>query len=383
MYAVNVDWLQYSVILKSRTPELYCPDGYRLEILQGNNIFKNRWILYNSGGTKIATALWTPFSSVLDEFVATVQIANIWLYDPYGIEYAHRLVQDVWDCTFNSVGRFDVCCDFSATDRQMSIIRKLSSNAMYLGKKGEGSIFWHNRAVGDEKHVVREPHCLSWGSKHSEIKCKLYWKSRELGLVGQKNDNGNSFIPECDKEYIVEEWRKCGFDVLRVWRLEFSMCSTGQMMFDGKLVTWRDLCSGEWHAKVFSALYNSRWDIRKNQGRRTKSHNKDEAVQLFVFEYDKLQMKWKEPKEERLPDGEVISTLRKLLRELESPAVIGNQNVFGSMCEAIREIVMLNGMGTWCARKLPRGLEGYFDDVWNHVGGGVVECDTNNCRVFS
>lgn len=379
-YCVNLDWLQYSVVLKNREPELYCPDGYRLEILTGNNIYKHRWVLYNAGGTKLATALWHPYSSVLDSFVATVQIANIWLYDPYGVEYVHSLVQDVWDCTFNSVGRMDVCLDFCANDRQMSIVRKLSSNAMYMSGRGEGSIFWHNRCIADGNKIVREPHCFSWGSKNSDIKIKMYWKSREVGLIGEKDEAGKDILPDVEKEYIVDEWRKNGFDIKRVWRIEFSMCSTGQMMFDGRLVTFKNLCSGEWHVKVFSSLFNSRWKIRKNTGKRTKKHNYDPIVYLLDFQYDNIVMRYREHSKDRLPDGEVITTLRRMLRDLESPAVIGNEYVFGAMCEAIRGIVVNNGMGSWCEKKLPRGLDGYFEDVWNHGGFGIHECDENHAR---
>lgn len=374
-FCVNIDWLQYSVVLKSATPELICPDGYRLEILAGNNIYKHRWILYNQGGTKVATALWCPYSSVLDKFVATVQVANIWLYDYYGIEYAHALVDEIWECSFNSVGRIDICCDFCASDRQLGIIRKLASNAMYVAKKGEGSIFWHNNKVGELHKVVRQPHCLSWGGKTSEIKCKLYWKSREVGLIGIEDDNGNKIVPEVDKQYIVDEWIRNGFDIKRVWRLEFSMKATGQMLFDGKCITFKELTDGMWFAKVFSRLYNTRFDIRKNQGHRTERHNRDEHVSLFHFEYDEIDMRWKDSNKDRIPDGEVLTTLRRMLKELISPAVIGNSVVFDAMCDVIRGIVRYNGMGSWCDKKLDGGLEGYLSAVADTVGTGIVEGD--------
>ena len=35
-YSINCDWLQYSVRAKTANPELLVPDGYRLEVTQGN-----------------------------------------------------------------------------------------------------------------------------------------------------------------------------------------------------------------------------------------------------------------------------------------------------------------------------------------------------------
>lgn len=332
-YAVNLDWVSYSVRLQEDAPELYCPDGYRLEILPGNNIYRNRWILRSTDGEKIATALWSPYSRVLDAKVATVQIANKWLYDYYGIDFAHGLVMEVWQCTFNAVSRLDFACDFCASDRQLGIIRKLASNAMYLAKKRAGSIFWHERRVGERK--IRECHCLSWGSKVTEIKLKLYWKSRELGLIG-----GGDEIPEGDKPYIVDEWRKCGHDVLRVWRIEYSITGSGQLMWDDKPITLEDIKSGAWVVWMWGTLYQSRFDLRKNQGRRTDKHNLDECVSLFGWDVTRIDIRWRKyDPTDKTPDMETVTVLRRLLRQLEEPTIVASPVVWDSLANTVCTLV--------------------------------------------
>lgn len=334
-YTVNLDWVSYSVRLQEEEPELFCPMGCRLEVLPGNNIYKNRWILYDDGGCKIATALWSPYSRVLDKQIATIQIANKWLYEYYGIDYAHGLVMEVWQCTFNAFSRLDFACDFCASDRQLGIIRKLSNNAMYLAKKREGSLFWHERKEGNRK--LRECHCLSWGSKTSEIKLKMYWKSRELGLLG--------FPPEKltiggEKPYIVEEWRKAEFDILRMWRIEYSIQGSGQLTWDGKPITMEDVKSGAWAVWVWGTLYTSRFDIRKNQGKRTEKHNDDEHVSLFKWDVVGVVIKWRQyDKKEHTPDTDKVTVLRRLLRQLEEPTIVSCESVWDSIANAICTLV--------------------------------------------
>ena len=110
-YCINCDWLAFSVKLNEREPELQCPEGYRLELLQGNNIYKNRFVLYDADGRKCLTALWSPYSSVLDATIMTVQAAN-WMLYSVSASYIMDLLLQIVDCEFNSVGRVDIFCDF-------------------------------------------------------------------------------------------------------------------------------------------------------------------------------------------------------------------------------------------------------------------------------
>lgn len=350
-YAVNLDWVSYSVRLQEEEPELYCPIGCRLEILPGNNIYRNRWILYDDSGAKIATALWSPYSSVLDKSIATIQIANKWLYEYYGIDYAHGLVMEVWQCTFNAVSRLDIACDFSASDRQLGIIRKLASNAMYLAKKREGSIFWHERQVGGKK--IRECHCLSWGAKASEIRLKIYWKSRELGLIGLPSDE---LLKNGEKPYIVDQWRKADMDVLRVWRIEWSIQGSGQLMWDGKPITLDDVKSGAWAVWMWGTLYNTRFDLRKNQGNRTSKHNNDKCVTLFKWDITAVDIKWRDYNtRERTPDADKVTILRRLMRQLEEPTIVACASVWDSLA------------GTICTMVEDGRLLGYYQRLFGDV----------------
>ena len=120
-FAINCDWLQYSVILNHTDPELRCPEGYRIELCQGTNVYQYRALVIDSAGRKELTLLWHPHSSSLNPLHMSVQVANEFLYSGK-IASSLDLVKEIVDCTFNSIGRFDVCCDFEANNTTLEFI---------------------------------------------------------------------------------------------------------------------------------------------------------------------------------------------------------------------------------------------------------------------
>ena len=43
-FCINCGWLAFSVHLQEVEPEIMCPDGLRIELCQGNNVFEHRAI---------------------------------------------------------------------------------------------------------------------------------------------------------------------------------------------------------------------------------------------------------------------------------------------------------------------------------------------------
>ena len=376
-FCINLDWLSFSVRLVDADAELQCPDGYRLELLTGNNIYKYRFILYDAAGRKLITALWHPYSSTLDKLVAHVQFANCTLYSEERFQLWDLLLR-VWDCEFNSMSRIDICCDFDATDFQHGVIRRLGDGRCYVQGKREGSRFWHeeNVPVGPnetKKRVVY--HCISWGSKTSEIKVKLYWKSREQGMVVEEGQE-----PHPEKPYIVEEWRELGMNLRNVWRLEFSLSSSGQLSFDGKRLTLEEVLRPHWFCRVLSALLESRFVVRRNDGRRTSKHNNDRIVDFISLPFDKLRFRWKESSEIKYEDAANVSILRKLLQQLESPVCQANSIVFDSVADAIKSVVTQCHLEEWCQRRLGESIESYLDAKLELVGLGAVAVEPTPSR---
>lgn len=239
VYCVNVDWLQFSVHLGNSTPEILCPEGYRLELCQGNNIFEYRALVFTEGGQKVLTLLWHPYSSVLPQNLMTCQVSNEWLYlNGLGIKWAWELLQEIVECTFNAIGRVDICIDFQGTPARTAFLAHLNSNHYYVQGKKEGSTWWHTLASG-----AKQLHCLTWGSPTSEIKVKVYHKSREQGIMEGDKDKAS-------KPYIVTEWESAGLDITNVWRLEFSLSGVGQLRWNGQPITFDNLTDNAWLTQV-------------------------------------------------------------------------------------------------------------------------------------
>ena len=160
---INCDWLQYSVILAEDEPEFVCPDGYRLEILQGNNIFRNRILVWDLTGRKWLTLLWSPYSSRLNSRLMTVQVGNELLYQS-AINQSFRLLQEITDCSFNSLGRVDICADFQMDEDKMLCLKHLNSGHFYIQAKSEGSNWWHsnNKVLNGRQFDYKTEHCLTW-----------------------------------------------------------------------------------------------------------------------------------------------------------------------------------------------------------------------------
>lgn len=361
-YCINCDWLQFSATKDPYDPSVICPQGFRMECLPGNNIFKDRSIIYDSDGQRVVTCLWNPYSRVIKSNIVTCQIDNRILYSA-GIHLAYRIFSEAYSASFNSMGRVDICCDFEVNATLLSVIRKLWDGSYYCSRKKEGSCFWHC----DSSVAGRWVHCMSWGSKSSEIKVKLYNKSRELGV----NDNGIG-----EKQYIINEWINAGFDVRYVWRLEFSLCSSGQLRFDGKSITLDDITNSNWLVSTFVSLYNTRFEVRENLGRINGHHNNDPIVTFLQLNADEIEIKWQDPKEDALPSDAKISLLRKLMVQFqESKAVAANDEVFAIMADTIIRLCDDRKLYGYFCRIYGANPLDYCQNAFQSSGEGLKQCE--------
>lgn len=327
-YSINCDWLQYSVWLGTTEPRFHCPDGYRLEMCQGNNIFEHRALVFDNHGRKLLTLLWSPYSKkVINPLIMTVQVANEGLYTNQILSSLALLKQITW-AQFNSIGRFDVCCDFNMSDKRLEMVKHLNSGHYYVERKTEGSNFWHEVEKGGHKH--KQTHCISWGSKTSEIKVKLYNKSRELGLIGGG---------EPEKPWIVKEWDEIGIDKLNAWRLEFSLKSNGQLRWNDQPILLDQIASYSWLWRVYYDLYQTRFVTRINQGKKVGHHNNDKRVYLIDLPTDGERLAWKQlesTKGESLP---AIALLRSLMRNLDNEALLADKPLFQSYSKTLLDVI--------------------------------------------
>ena len=370
-YSINCDWLQYSVKTKELEPSILCPAGYRVEIAQGNNIFKNRAMVYTLDGRKYLTLLWGPHSKVIDQQIMTVQVANEFLYNSRFSE-SFNVVRQIVDCSFNAVGRFDVCCDFEINETQLNFLKHLNSGHYYVQRKGEGSVWWHEETKdGFKKKLL---HCLSFGSQKSEIKVKIYNKSREQGLLvpPQVSESGVVIEPEPEKPWIVANWEELGMNKKAVWRLEFSLSGAGELEWNREKIQLEHIESPSWLSRCFFDLYQERFVTRINQGQKHGHKNDDARCYLLKLPKDGEHLTWKEPLEEAIESKPATKLLRALMRNLDNELLNCSKPIFESYAKTIIELVEGANLANYFKYVYEEGYLSYFEKKYNEIGEGVV-----------
>ena len=269
MLPLNCDWLALSLRLQDRPSG--CPAGHKWAFYSPTNVWASRWCLYNDYGDKVFTLLFQPRQSIINAQAAVLEVSNEWLYHGLGQSGCLSLLAQVVTFQITGISRLDLAVDFNPDEAQADIIRGLSDGRFYVGGKRNGSGFWST--IKDDNLATRWqgrcPHCQSWGPKTSDVKWKLYYKTKELrDAVG-----GHGW----DKPYIVDMWREAGLDVTDVWRLEVSVHNCNNFNFMGERLTYdRYLHQGD---ELFKALYTSRFQVSKNEGHKDKSN--DERVEFL------------------------------------------------------------------------------------------------------
>lgn len=373
-FCVNCDWLSFSVHLREPEPEIICPDGLRIELCQGNNVFEHRAMVFLQNGAKYVTLLWKPYSKVLPTNLMTVQVANEFLYFAgQGIKWAFDDLQKIVNCTFNAVSRLDICVDFESTAPRLEFLKHLNSGHYYVQAKSEGSTWWHEVNSADYKH--KQLHCLTWGSPKSEIKVKIYHKSREQGILNNANTQ-----PE--KPWIIEEWKAAGMDIRNVWRLEFSLQGAGQLRYKGEPIKLENVQEEYWLLDVLCEMYDKRFVTRINQGRRNGHKNNDTRVWLFHLPPRAAGLKWADPKGKDYEVPASITLLRSLMRQVDNPVVMANRPTFEEYAYLIIHLVEAHKLDAYFLRTYNEECRTYFETLYENVGGGIRQCTPSPARLM-
>lgn len=360
-YCVNIDWLQFSVHLKCADPELICPKDYRIEICQGNNIFQHRAMVFDARGAKFITLLWKPFSKVLPANLMTCQVANEYLYmSGMGIKWAFDVLQEIVECSFNSIGRIDICCDWQGNEKRTAFLNHLNSGHYYAQHKSEGAVWWHER--GGYHH--KELHCLNWGSQKSEIKVKIYNKSREQGLV----DNPNA---QPEKPWIVNEWKENKMDITKIWRIEFSLAGAGQLRYQSNPIRLDNVQDEEWIMNIFFDMYCHRFITRVNEGKRNGHKNNDTRVYLLNLPNRPNLIKWAEAKNKEYELPAAITLLRAMMRQIDNPAIMASRTTFEDYANTICNIIENHHLEGYFRRTYDIDSITYFENLYTNVGYGI------------
>ena len=370
-YCLNCDWLQYSVHLKSPEPDIICPDGYRIEIAQGNNIFKDRALVFDMNGHKLLTLLWNPHSKVISNLIMTVQVSNEGLYSGF-ISKSFDLVRSIVDCTFNAIGRLDICCDFEISDKQLKFLACLNTHHYYVQGKHEGSTWWHE--INYNGLRKKQLHCLSYGSQKSEIKVKIYNKSREQGLLqpAKVDANGNELPIEPEKPWIVRNWEENHMDIKRIWRIEFSLQGAGQLEWNREKIQLEHIESWSWLSRVFFDLYQKRFVTRINYGKRHGHKNEDPRIYLLDLPADGEALTWKEPNEDFETAKPAAKLLRAMMRNLDNEMLNCSKTIFESYAKTVINLVENAHLDHYFNYLFETDVLSYFEKKYEEIGGGIV-----------
>lgn len=351
----NCDWLSFSVRMKlsdyelATRPKFNIPQGYILQHYSGTNLYKQRAILYTENGDKVLTLLYEPHSRIICRDSLFVEVANRLLYTNF--DYILDLLQHLHDWTWQSLSRFDIATDFNPTDSQFHIIDMLQSGSAYVSGKREGSMF-HDYQQGDK--INRIARCLSWGSKYSDVKFKLYNKSKE---IFETDDKGRQW---CNKPYIHSMWLSNGLDPKQVWRLEVSIMGAASYQWHGQKLSWNITHPAEYH-ELFYDLYTTRFQIRANQGHQYKRYDKLLDFLQVPADIDKERLRKADP-EAPQKHTDHAATIRNLMKELERPETQCNRIIVSTLLDALKTTISAANLESYFQRSMGKGFDEWSED---------------------
>ena len=328
---LSVDWLGLSIRMLS--PIVGCPAGHTWAKYGETGVWYSRWALYNEFGDKVFTILFSPRSRIIRADQALLEVSNEWLYHGIGIRGVLRLLGEVCRFTITGMSRLDLACDFVPNDVQHDIIVGLDRRSHYVSGKQNGSGFWSTggKSTLNAMWMGYCPHDMNWGHKTSNVKWKLYYKSKEL-----RDDAGGV---GWSKPYIVDMWRECGMDETNVWRLEVSLKNCNTFDFLGEPLTFERFMHNT--TALYKSLYTSRFDIRLNQGHKDRTN--DARVPFLPVGY--LHDGFHVHREEHLVEHNSANTLlRHLYADSMTEEVLLNEKVREAILSAMETIIEAGGM---------------------------------------
>lgn len=328
---LSVDWLALTLRLNSRIGS--APAGHTWAFYSGTNVWNSRWCLYNDYGEKVFTILFQPKSHVIASDCALFEVANEWLYHGLGITGVLGLLRQCCDFDILGISRFDLAADFNPSTRQAGVIKSLARGDCYVQKKQNRVPWWQSMTDPWVPEMWRGevPFDQSWGHKTTDIKWKLYYKTKEL----RDNAGGSTY----DKPYIVDMWRDVGLEENNVWRLEVAVHNANRFEFMGERLTFDKLMHSG--SDLFQSLYTSRFTIRARQGHVDRSN--DRTIPFLPVGAIRGQFKCR-PSETIAEHNGSLTLLRHLTTDIMTEQVLLNEPVRESLLSTIEVILERDGL---------------------------------------
>lgn len=333
---ISLDWLSFSYNLHLTEEEYFdfikmeIPEGYSAEYFDGTKVFNRRLIVRDLSGRKVLTLLYDPKSSLIPKRICLCEVANVCLYDDSWRTIC-MLVQKMHAGSFNSLSRLDIACDFDEIG--LDIARRFIQDDIYVQRKKEGCCFYDY--IEKHGYITKIPRQLSFGSKTSKVKWKLYNKSKEIKVS--------------HKEYIEHMWHEEGLDLSNdIWRLEVSLTRVSSLQCLNKdnvdLLDLREFLERQCYYWLFKAFYSNNFVVRKNDGRSGNKYNPNPLFD-FLDMYDKDDVAKLSVKSAVLPgrkyvaDKEVVEVFLRMVTDLQKEVVRRHFSVADNMLSAVRNMM--------------------------------------------
>ena len=333
-YPLSLDWM--AITLRLLSPVSAAPAGHRWACYAPTNVWASRWCLFNEFGEKVFTLLFQPRQSIIKTDRALLEVANEWLYHGLGVTGCLRLLGECCEFGILGVSRLDLACDFVPSEAQASVIRGLYTGKYYVAGKRNGNQWWsENKGKGlNEMWRGLCPHDMNWGHKTSDVKWKLYYKTKEL-----KDESGGF---GWSKPYIVDRWHEFGLDDTNVWRLEVSLKNCNNFDFMGEPLSFEKAMHNT--TTLFKSLYTSRFLIRENQGHNDRTNDAD----VRFLDVGACRDAFRVHREERdVAHNSCLTLLRHLVADVQTEQVLLNDKVREATLEMIEKLLEVNTLGKY------------------------------------
>lgn len=256
---VSVDWFSLSCRLTREWKDVVLapPVGCSVVKLTQTAVWSERWYVLTPDGNKLCTILACPRSWKIASDRCVIEVANRWLYYDDFDAVLDRILEIV-PVVVESLNRVDLCCDFEMSKAMFNTYKKMADGRAYVGAYKTGVCWWRDSGAG------RFAHQLSWGGKDSTLHWKVYYKYLEL----------EEAAPDAKKDYIVDLWRRAGFEPKNVWRCEVSIAGSKSL---SDVINGTPVPPREWYrrrAELWVSLYVSRFIVRLAQGHKDKRNDK-------------------------------------------------------------------------------------------------------------
>ena len=343
---LNCDWLGLSLHIAGEPQPI---KGYVWREYTATNVWNKRRVLWTDEGDRVLTLLYEPRSAIISQSAALWEIEHEWLYHGGG----HQRILDILaqSVLYNITGisRLDLAVDFCPTLTQKEVILGLSDGTYYIGGK-EHRVPWYDKIRNPKLNEMwlgkNIPYDQSWGHKTTDIKWKLYYKSKELLDAG-----GGKFMM---KPYIVDQWRIHGMDISNVWRVEVSLRKCNNYLLYGNRLILSEIEAN--FEALFRQLYQSRFQVKLNEGHKDRSN--DRQVTFLPINKIYYTLEKRKPENDRQHNGR-ITLLRHLVQSLDDEQVLldktSRENVYNHIYQIIERDNLNNYFQT---------MTGFYFEEW-------------------